>query len=521
MRNFLVRFAPLIAILVSVAQGQIVSTDSSKTNQSKADYETWIAPYREHAAGNRMYASTSTDKSPTKLIITVVDETPRTANADNASFVFDSGRVLSGITVSLDGEVSSFFEYSMGSHGGCCAHIAKEELERTDQLLANLPADNSILPPYGRRVVIQVAQASGYDARVYDLANAPDEILELFRLTRSGIGSTVLRLGPETEWTAPDNFGIAGFAVTSDGQTTISSGTGGPIKIWQTNTQTLLRDVALPQNVFIKELTISPDDSMLVGTDWGIIIIYDTKTWQVRKLIEEPYIDNKTTGFYKPHFIQNGKYLILETDKGGLRIYETKTWKRLLRLPEIPNGAIAYYPSLTNDHSVYAAQDGEIKLRNNRHGRDLTVLGKSKLENVSYSPDESKVAVVTSRDNGTRNTIQIWNAENGEFIKELRPFEQTLCESVDGVVWSPDGKFFMAMTKASLASNRGIDIWDVESGRHRAELTGCVSDSSSPPLVLRKNKIMDACANSNLIGVWDLTKSISEINEFEGQIVGR
>lgn len=459
------------------------------------------------------------------MIAVITDRTPAAENRGLSFYESEGSRY--GSIISSDGQVESSSIDAHGGRGGCCGQITNAEIEQIDHLLAKLPSDNGILPPNGRRVLVQVAHTDRFDARVYDLANAPDDLWELFRLAKTGMRSPVLWLEPETKWTARTNSGIVGFAVTSDGRIAISSGTGGPIKIWQTDTQSLLREVALPHNVFVKELTISPDDSTLIGTTWGTIVIYDAKTWQVRKLIMEPFIDNKTLGFFKPHFIDNGKYLILETDEPGLRIYETKTWKNLKGLAEIPNGVIAYYPALSNNRSVYVSTDGQIKLWNNQNGKDLAVLGKSKLEQVAFSPDESKVVVVTSGIDGNgSNTwikfkIQIWNAKNGEFLSELRPFEQDFCESVDGMAWSPDGKFFIAMTKASWASNRGIDIWDVKSGRHRAELNGCGSNSTSPPFVLRKDKIIGACADNNLIGVWDLTTAISKINKYVDQIADR
>ena len=99
----------------------------------------------------------------------------------------------------------------------------------------------------------------------------------------------------------------------------------------------------------------------------------------------------------------------------------------------------------------------------------------------------------------------------------MRPFEQDLCDWIDGVIWSPDGKYFMASTKASLASNRGISIWDVESGRHRAELNGCVSNSTIPPFTMLKDKVIEGCGDS-VIRVWYLADAFSRINTFDKQI---
>ena len=51
---------------------------------------------------------------------------------------------------------------------------------RLDELLSKLPDDGGHLPPNGRRLVIQTPEADRFRARVYDLADAPEEVLRSF-----------------------------------------------------------------------------------------------------------------------------------------------------------------------------------------------------------------------------------------------------------------------------------------------------------------------------------------------------
>ena len=107
----------------------------------------------------------------------------------------------------------------------------------------------------------------------------------------------------------------------------------------------------------------------------------------------------------------------------------------------------------------------------------------------------------------------MWDAATGEFLKELRPFEQNFCESVDGVQWSTDGRFFMAATADNPTSGRNINIWDIKSGRHSAELSGCIRKITGIRILPSQNKLVEGCAD-NLIRIWDLEKVIDEINRF-------
>lgn len=515
MKYFLVVFALLMMISVIDVQGQ---TSGSKINLS--EYEKWISPYRVKSSELRFSTDPSTTESRPKMIITVVTE--KLPSADNKDSLFlGNGKSSYGAVVSTDGEVSFFSRGPFGAKGGGCAQIEKDEREQLDRLLAKLPSDKSILPPIGRRIVLQVAQAENFDARVYDLANMPDGVLEILRLTKSQIRSHILWFEPETEWPVSRPYNDGGLAITSDGQQIISSGLNGPIKIWQTDAQSLLREIPLPQNLPFDGLVLSPDDSLAIIDGWGVIGILDTKTWQKIQIIEEPFIDRKRFQLSKPHFIKNGNYLLLESSEPTLHIYDTKTWKRLPGLSEIPPEAISFYPAATKNRAVYSSKDGQIFLRDTGGQRNIATIDTAKLEAVAFSPDESRVIIVTANHKGDTQIhykIRIWNADNGKFEKELHPFEQDFCESVEGLLWSPDGKYFLAATKAnSFFTSRGISVWNVESGRHRGDFSGCPTKITGLGFLSGKNKIVAGCGDS-VVRIWDLAKALDNINKFEESI---
>ena len=517
MKPLFLCLAALMIFSSSAARGQIAANDSSKTNQFQAEYEKWIAPYKQNSAGNRF-----SSKAPRpKLVISVVTE--KNPSRENDGGFYFGGTFISGWEISAEG-VGRWFSYNaFGTKGSCCSQIEKNELERIDQILADLPSDHARLPPNGRRLVLQIPENDAYKVRVYDLADAPDEILELLRLAKTGFRSSVLWFNPETQWTAADYSNDGGLAVTSDERRIISSGLNEPIKIWDANSRELIAETAKPQNVPFNGLILSPNDSVAAINGWGEIGLLDMKTLQPIRVIEEPFINRKRHQLSNPQFIENGKFLLIESDEPALQIYDTKTWRCVGGLPEIPREAISYYPARSKNLAVYQSRDGQIFLRDTKRGRNLAALDNAKIKYAAFSSDESLFAVVTVHP-GTGNTwtryrIRIWNAE-GKFVKELLPFERDFCESVKGLAWSPDDKYILAANKADIFfTSRGISIWSVATGRHRGELQGCPTNLFGFGFLSGKNKIVAGCGDG-IIRVWDLAGALAEIRKFEKQLAG-
>ncbi len=512
----------LTVFQIFAAYAQIPITDSSKINPLISEYEKWVEPYKLVSARHRL----SVNATRPKLVISVVTERKPEPN-DKHSFLLGNGKFISGFEVSIEGEVEYFSHGPFGSKGGCCSQIEKNELEHVNQLLAKLPSDKSRLPPNSRRLVLQIPEENNFKVQVYDLANAPNEILELLRLTKSRFRSHVVSFAPETEWKAYNNYPLdSGLAVTSDGQQIISSGLNAPIKIWHSGSHNLLEEIVnTPGSIQFNGLILSPDNSIAVIQGWWKIGILDTKNWSNFREIEEKTIDGKTQALFSPQFLGNGKYLLLESSEPALVIYDTETWKRLEGLPEIPVGAVSFYPASLKSRAVYSLKDRQIILRDTNRRRNIAILEKAKIKYAVFSPDESLIAVITNQEtNGneeTRYKIKIWNADNGEFIRELKPFEQDTCESVEGLIWAPDGKFILAANKAhTFATSRGISIWNVKSGRHRGELNGCPTKLNGMHFLSNKTKIVAGCGDG-VIRIWDYLDAVNKINNFEESLIGK
>ena len=129
------------------------------------------------------------------------------------------------------------------------------------------------------------------------------------------------------------------------------------------------------------------------------------------------------------------------------------------------------------------------------------------------------VAVATDHwaNNNTylKNRLRVWKTKNGNFVREFIPFERDVCESIEGLRWSPDNKYILAANKADIFfTSRGISIWNVESGRHRAELQGCPTNSHGFDFIAHNTKIVLGCGEGK-IRIYDFEKALDDIRKFE------
>lgn len=160
-----------------------------KPGPQRAEYDRFIQPYTAEVPSGWF----SGPKVPLKLIVTaIVGDDPQA----HAKDPYNSRESRYGCQVATDGRVYHFDIGPFGAKGGDST-IPSTDLKRLDALLMKLPDDGVRLPPFDRRVVVQVPEGNHCRARVYDRANAPDEVLEILRLTESRIGPWVLQFKPE------------------------------------------------------------------------------------------------------------------------------------------------------------------------------------------------------------------------------------------------------------------------------------------------------------------------------------
>ena len=316
------------------------------------------------------------------------------------------------------------------------------------------------------------------------------------------------------------------LCLSPDGRRIISSSMHGPFRFWDPDTQKVVNEVAKPQNIPVAGLSLSPDGSLAVIQGWGDLHLLDSRTWSSVREISEPFIGRKRYGLSRPQFTPDGRFLLLQSDKPELLIYDTKNWKQLQSLPGLPRDAISYFPAPGIDRAIYLSKSGVLNLWDSGQRHEVAKLDENvRLHQVAFSPDESLVAVATghkvSGDYWGAYRIRIWSADAGELEHELRPFEQSTCESVEGILWWPDGKYLLAATKAhTFFTSLGVGVWSLKSGRNRGEFIGCPTNLTGLALLDDGRRLVAGCGDGR-IRVWDAASGIKQVYEFERSLAER
>jgi len=429
-----------------------------------------------------------------------------------------------------DGKVGVFFDSWSGPRGSGYPTIPEKDLERLDQLLVNLPDDDSRLPPPDRGLVVQVPENDHYRVRVYDRADAPAEILDILRLSGSEFRPWLPSFEPSSEWVASEQADEIQICLSTDGQQIVTTVANGPLRFWNPDTGEKVKEVNFPSNISVSGLSFTPDGRFAVIQSWGQFYLLDTQTWRKYRNLDEPLSGRNREELVLvplPSLVRSllqitpdGRYLLINTSDSTLKIFDMKTWRRQPMLPDLPPDALSYVSAPKTMRAVYFSKNGILGLWNPEQRNIVAKLDDdARIHRVAFSPDESLVAIATMHidSNGfwTRYRIRVWQAIDGRLLHELRPFEQTKCETLEGLLWSNDGKYLLAGTKAhNVYSGRGINVWSMKSGRHRGELNMGNSDIMGVLMLGDGRRIVAGCGDGR-IRIWNVSDAIKQIEEFE------
>ncbi|MGO9114243.1 MAG: WD40 repeat domain-containing protein [Thermoguttaceae bacterium] len=456
-----------------------------------------------------------------------------------------------GCTVAADGGVYYVVWGPFGTQGGGPTTIPADDQKQLDKLLSKLPDDGARLPPPGRRVVLQVPERGHCRARVYDRANAPDEVLEILRLSRSGVPSWVPEFKSESEVQVDVNNSYRMLALSPDaGAIMIAVPPNGvaimdrSFRFWDPATHKELKELPLSYGRNPQGIKFSPDGSLaeITGKGWGShCCVIDTKARKIVREFQEdtvgPYIC--TLGF--PQFTADGRFLVFlcsQPDSNGHRtilpqVYDTKSWEKRDKLPGYPENTLTCIETAKGKKAIVLLKGGVVALWDSERHREYAKLDENvQIRQVAFSPDESMVAMATLHEREGQDwptwtswgfRIRIWKMATGELVHELRPFEQNTCETVVGLQWTADGQYILAATKSS-GSEYDLDIWNAKSGRHRGNLIEyfpetwgivVVPDGSH---VVAGGNVSGGGSYNRVIRSWDLHAALKQIRAFEDSL---
>jgi WD40 repeat protein len=459
-------------------------------------YESWIRGYR----AGPLSGALGIQQREIELVITVIEGDDAQTDAKTAAIFGPSYRIaFHGCAVAIDGTVSTFRRGSFGVQGGGLDQLTEDELDRLNHLIEQLPDDNSKLPPAGHRIVLQVATGSEILARVYDLANAPETVLEILRVSHSGIRPITLDFPVQKKWPVAElsKTGIPPNALRFRGpdieETTI--------------------------------LAISPDRYLTVRQvlhDTPAVTITDTNQTNVICVLRVLQPGNRFVGITSADFTPDGRYLMLLTTLPAIRIYDTQDWQLVGSLPEVPTEASLYYPSPDWKHGVAVYADGSVGMWDARSRRQIARIDMDgQLSAVSFSPDDSMVATTSGHENKDHSStfhLRIWNVSTGEMIEELLPVEYTAHDDIGAPIWWQNGRYLLAKVRDNpFRTYYEIGIWGIASGRFRGGFSGCGYSPDPLSIVLHDSKLFERCRDGMIL-MWDAEAAIDKIAAYENSL---
>jgi WD40 repeat protein len=469
------------------------AAQSSSSEQSKPDsYSSWMAGFRTgHLTG------ALGDHHKIELAVSTVDD-------DHDS--------ITTLALSTEGTVS-MVRYTPGAiQGGGPGKIPEADFKRLTKLMTQLPDDHSWLPPKGRRLVVQVDSRAAIVARVYDRANLPDTVIEIADLL--GVDTWPLysfpRFQPEARWKEPPYSALDTLEKALDPEQQIlaispderqRATENNPVQSFDTTVRVGNRNAP-------RRTTQDPGQS-------ATLRIEDYQTGALIHEFREPMIG---VYFYSAQFTRDGRFLLAQSTVPDLRIYDTTTWQKIDSLQGIPAGAIAYDPAPDWKHGVVVFPSGEIDLIEADSGRKLAQIDPGdELQSVAYSPDESRVAIVTVNydpRNDSSGHMRIWDTGTGRMLRELRPLEGTPEDGFGTPIWWPDGKYLFALTREGRFGAAIIGIWNTETGRYRGGLAGCeFAEDPQTEVILEHGMFYSNCRHEFL--KWKGDSALEKIVEFE------
>ena len=363
--------------------------------------------------------------------------------------------------LSKDGYTVHGFCYSGGykgggQRGGSGTPLTKQEMERLDQLVSELPSDNGVLPPPNRRVLVESIGETEVQSRVYDLANLPPQACKLFQLA-SYTKAHVPFFEPHTSIQIPEVDKTGVFSLSPQNEI-IYSGKNEKTQWLDGKTFEFVAESEFESSIYTPTIIIfSPDGEHAFVKLGAGLVLFDLKTHKKKKKFREAYF---------PSFTSDGKHVLLNTGMGHPPlVLSTDTWEPVDRPADLPDDWDSFFAAKMKPRTVAFKRDRSAVLWNTQKKEAVKTL-KPWRKILSFSPDESRVALQEQS-----GSVMILDTDTGEKLSTLTLFETNRDPLMHAkfLWWTPDGKYLLTVFQDSSGVGT-ICIFNAQTGRHRGVL---------------------------------------------------
>jgi len=403
--------------------------------------------------------------------------------------------------VSVSNVIAYFSASSWGFKGSGFPKIDDVNARKLDKILSSLPPEQKHTPK-SRRVLVSVPEGNGWNTRIYDRANMPEDILELSRITKRSVPSIVLNINPETEIKVYHRDS-GGLALSPDEKMLVSGSRKHDLIVWNPVTRVKIFSTNVISKFALEGLLFSPNGKYLVAIGRYKLIILDIIKW--KQVAQFKTYRSRIAGTVK--FTSDGKYLVASNPK-GIITFRVSDWQ-IVNLPDLPKDTTTFFPSDDGKRMVIGRANRLTELWNSEtHTSYASISTNNPPLFAVFSPDNRKIAISSYYKKGSYLIrIQIYDAQTGQLIHNLSPNEMRHIESLDSLLWSSDSQYVLGA--ASL-----INVWNVNTGRHRGNFVGCSGRITGVTLT-SDNKTLIAGCKDGKIRFWNFAQGIKKIKAFK------
>jgi WD40 repeat protein len=319
---------------------------------------------------------------------------------------------------------------------------------------------------------------------------------------------------------------VRALAFTPDGRRLVSASDDGTARVWDTRIGEEA-DFAHGRWPQVEHAVYSPDGRIVAAVvssappDRPVIVFRDAASGRELARTERLGADIPTSYVVlrqPPLFSPDGHALLVNTSSAGntsrLTLFDTASGRQLRTVDlKTHRESLAFSP----DGRTVAIADGDGHLFEAATGRErlqLAAFQGHPIHDIRFSPDGTKVVTLSSGPSYSTSSSEdisacLWDARDGRRLAVLKNSEPNVNGSVNGAVFSRDGRRL-----ATASSDSTARIWDVATGREQVVLRGHGGQVNSAAFAADGRRVVTA-ADDRTARLWDAASG-RELARLEG-----